>query len=105
MENKKLQAKELLEKTGEAVLYMNPKGEFFTREDLAKNSLSKGEKLEVFDVETGNNDDVYDVLEKIQAAEDTDVLYEMLDAEKEGNNNEDVIGSIEERIKELENAE
>lgn len=98
-------AKELLKATKAERLYMNPKGEFFTKEDLAKNSLSKGEKLEVFEVETDNNDDASDVLEKIQAAEDADTLYEMLEEEKEGNNNEGIIGSIEERIKELEKTE
>ncbi len=109
MENKKVQAKELLQKTGAAILYMNPKGEFFTVKNLAENTLKKGEELTVFnasdvkaDVEDNKTDEV---LEKIQATEDTNVLYGMLDDEKKGENSEEIVEAIEQRIKELENAE
>ncbi len=109
MEDKKLQAKELLQNTGVAVLYMNPKGEFFTVKNLAENTLRKGEKLTVFEASEVEDDakdrDVAAVLEKIQSTEDTNVLYEMLDDEKDGDNDETVIEAIEARIKELENAE
>lgn len=89
-------------------LWMNPKGEFFSNENLAKNSLAEGEKLEsitntieVMAPDVPAEPNVKEMLEIIGAEDAVPQLEQMLINESEGKNRKSVMEALEKKITKL----
>lgn len=89
-------------------LWMNPKGEFFTSEDLARNSLVKGELLEsidrVFEVENPvieKEPTANELIAQIKAEKAIPQIEEIYLNEVDGKNRKSVIEVVEKRLEEL----
>lgn len=85
-------------------LWMNPKGEFFSNENLAKNSLTEGEKLEsitntieVMTPDVPAEPNVKEMLEIIGAEDAVPQLEQMLINESEGKNRKSVMEALEKK--------
>ncbi len=110
MEEQKQLAKELLQETGASVLYMNPKGEFFTVKNLAENSLEKGEKLQEFKPETTEHSETKEMtvseleahIEPLTEVSDVEALLEY---EQNHENRKTAISLLEDKIAELKDEE
>ncbi len=110
MEKYREKAVVLLKVTKAERLYMNPRGEFFTKEDLAKNSLKKGEKLEVCEAsetrelrfEAMNIDELNVYVDNLT---EISRLEEILAYEQGHQKRKTAIELLENKINELENAE
>lgn len=89
-------------------LWMNPKGEFFTSENLAKNSLGKGETLEcidrVLEVESPATEQELTVDEnigQIEAEKAVSQVEQMLIDEQKGKNRAAIKKDAEKKISKL----
>lgn len=115
-------AQEILAKKPKEVkgLFMNPKGEFFTNESLAKNSLEKDEELKwvsrenkVSDKAEDNKEDKHPILGVsvpeirlvVKTIMEVSELEQLLKDEKAGQNRKGSIEAIEARIDELKEAQ
>lgn len=107
-ENTKQAAEKLFASTGHDVLYANPKGEFFTSENIGALSLKPGQKLEKFErpkqvteVPTIKPKSAEDLIAEIKNIA-TIALAELgRDVEAKGKNRTTVIAAFDARISEL----
>lgn len=90
------------------VLYANPKGEFFTRENYAENSLKKGEKLATFyrDQPVAEDHDftVEELEQHLTSVKEIPVVEELLQKEQSGKNRSTAITALNDKLDELKNA-
>lgn len=92
-----------------SVLYVNSKGEFFTRKDLAENSLSKEDHLTELNRQSVKTDDkeplsemsVAKLSEHLEAVKELPVAEQLLKDEIEGQNRKTAIAAIEDKIEDL----
>lgn len=110
--NQSKKAQEIFSRDTEiSKLWMNPKGEFFTSENLGKGSLKKGEVLELVTRQTKIVKEKYehpilgrsvpDVKVKVGEITNQEALEKLLQEEKEGQNRKGAKSAIRERLEAL----
>jgi len=107
----KKNAKYLFEQNGKLEkLYMNPKGEFFTKEGFANASLAPGEKLTIvtrslelsLDTEETKIATVSELKEQLSTTTELPVVEQLLKEEREHENpRKGAIEALEAKLKEL----
>lgn len=101
-------AEKLFASTAHDVLYANPKGEFFTSENIGALSLKPGQKLEKFErtkqateVPTIKPKSAEDLIAEIKNIATIDLAELGKDIEAKGKNRTTVIAAFDARISEL----
>lgn len=109
-ETNKQAAEKLFATTNHDVLWANPKGEFFTSENIGVLSLKKGEKLEKFErsvkseseeVETVKPKNAETLIAEIPNIQTIELAELGKDIESKGKNRTTVIAAYDKRIEEL----
>lgn len=109
-ENLKQTAEKLFATSTHNVLWANPKGEFFTSENIGNLSLKNGQKLtkferaevkEVTDVDTVKPKKAEELIAEIPNIQTIELAELGRDVEAKGKNRTTVIAAYDERIKEL----
>lgn len=111
--DQKKQAIEIGRKHKADIVYVNEKGEFFTNESFAKNSVGGNKdlygKVEVVAEvkEKGTNDTVTaeELVTAIETAETVDAVNGIIEAEKKGKNRVTVIKAGEKKLETLNKAQ
>lgn len=88
-------------------LWVNPEGEFFTIENLAKASVKEDENLTVIlreaKEEVSIDSDAKTIIDYVKMSTSIEELESLINEESEGKNRKTVIKAIEDRIDELNN--